>query len=110
MAQAAVADGQGRLGHVAAAFAQQMRGAFHPHLPHGWSELGGLGGGEEGQSAAEMALRVALKAVPPRGELTAGDLARAYAGTGRAVDAQKAVMVAPWEKAGWQALGAAVKG
>ncbi|KAH6623552.1 hypothetical protein F5144DRAFT_632881 [Chaetomium tenue] len=83
---------------------------FHPHLPHGWSELGGLGGGEEGQSAAEMALRVALKAVPPRGDLAAGDLARAYAGTGRAVDAQKAVMVAPWEKAGWLALGEVVKG
>ncbi|EAQ83280.1 hypothetical protein CHGG_09684 [Chaetomium globosum CBS 148.51] len=83
---------------------------FHPHLPHGWSELGGLGAGEEGQSAAEMALRVALKAVPPRGDLAAGDLARAYAGTGRAMDAQKAVMVAPWEKAGWLALGEVVKG
>jgi superkiller protein 3 len=82
---------------------------FHPYLPHGWAGLGGLGG-EEGKSAAEMALRVALKGVAPRGDLAAEDLARAYAGTGRAVDAQTAVMVAPWEKAGWQTLGEVVKG
>jgi superkiller protein 3 len=82
---------------------------FHPYLPHGWAELGAFGG-EEGKSAAEMALRVALKGVAPRGDLAAEDLARAYAGTGRAVDAQTAVMVAPWEKAGWQALGEVVKG
>lgn len=82
---------------------------FHPHLPHGWAELGALGGAE-GESAAEMALRVALKGVAPRGDLGAEDLARAYAGTGRAMDAQTAVMVAPWEKAGWQALGEVVKG
>ncbi|KAK4242905.1 Superkiller protein 3 [Achaetomium macrosporum] len=82
---------------------------FHPHLPHGWSELGALGG-EEGKSAAEMALRVALKGVPPRGDLGAEDLARAYAGTGRAKDAQVAIMVAPWERSGWQALGDAVTG
>ncbi|KAK3290698.1 uncharacterized protein B0H64DRAFT_54354 [Chaetomium fimeti] len=96
---------------VAKAKANQARAdvMFHPHLPHGWAELRGLGG-EEGKSAAEMALRVALKAVAPRGDLAAGDLAGAYAGTGRAMDAQKAVMVAPWEKAGWQALGEVVKG
>ncbi|KAL2254979.1 hypothetical protein VTK26DRAFT_4436 [Humicola hyalothermophila] len=92
---------------------------FHPWLPHGWSEIAALGGGEEqvegevaeGKSAAaEMAVRVALKAVPPRGELAAEDLALAYAGTGRARDAQTAVMVAPWEKAGWAALGSVVRG
>lgn len=77
---------------------------FHPYLPHGWSELAVLGG-EEGRSAAEMALRVAVKGVPPRGELGPEELARAYAGTSRVTDAQAAIMVAPWEKAGWQALG-----
>ena len=109
--RAVAAFGQGD-GDVEEAKANQARAdvMFHPHLPHGWSELRGLGGGEEGQSAAEMALRVALKAVPPRGDLAAGELARAYAGTGRAVDAQRAVMVAPWEKAGWLALGEVVKG
>ncbi|KAL2143472.1 hypothetical protein VTI28DRAFT_10393 [Corynascus sepedonium] len=82
---------------------------LHPHLPHGWAELRVLGG-EEGKSAAEMALRVASKGVPPRGDVAAEDLAGAYAGTGRPVDAQKAIMVAPWKKTGWQALGEVVKG
>lgn len=82
---------------------------FHPYLPHGWSELGALGG-EEGESAAEMALRVASKGVAPRGDLAAEDLARAYAGTGRVRDAQTAIMVAPWEKSGWLGLGEVVKG
>jgi superkiller protein 3 len=110
--RAIAAFGQGDGDNSEEAKANQARAdvMFHPHLPHGWSELRGLGGGEEGQSAAEMALRVALKAVPPRGDLAAGDLARAYAGTGRAMDAQRAVMVAPWEKAGWLALGEVVKG
>ncbi|GAB1317571.1 Superkiller protein 3 [Madurella fahalii] len=82
---------------------------FHPYLPHGWAELGALGG-EEGESAAEMALRVASKGVAPRGGLVAEDLARAYAGTGRVRDAQTAVMVAPWEKSGWLGLREVVSG
>lgn len=81
---------------------------FHPYLPHGWQELAALGG-DEAKSAAGMALRVALKGVAPRGDLAAEDLAQAYAGTGRAVDAQTAVLVAPWEKAGWLALGDVVR-
>lgn len=80
----------------------------YPYLPHGWSELAALGG-SEAEGVAEMALRVARRGVPPRGDLEAGDLADAYAGTGRAVDAQTAIMVAPWEKSGWVALGEAVK-
>ncbi|KAK0649444.1 hypothetical protein B0T16DRAFT_325052 [Cercophora newfieldiana] len=81
----------------------------YPYLPHGWSELAALGG-SEAEGAAEMALRVAQKGVPPRGDLGAEDLAGAYAGTGRVVDAQTAIMVAPWERSGWVALGQAVKG
>lgn len=77
---------------------------YYPYLPHGWSELSALGG-EEGEFAARMALRVAQKGVPPRGSLGAEDLARTYAGTGRAADAQTAIMVAPWEQSGWMALG-----
>ncbi|KAK4192216.1 hypothetical protein QBC35DRAFT_399909 [Podospora australis] len=83
---------------------------FHPYLPHGWSELAVQGGGEEGEGASEMALRVAMKGVAPRGDLPAEELAKAYAGTGRAADAQIAVMVAPWEKAGWTSLGTAISG
>jgi superkiller protein 3 len=81
---------------------------LHPHLPHGWSELSSLAVGEEAQSAAEMSLRVARRGVPPRGDLGAADLAKAYAGTGRAADAQTSIMVAPWSVEGWLALGDAV--
>ncbi|KAK4032906.1 hypothetical protein C8A01DRAFT_40647 [Parachaetomium inaequale] len=110
--RAVAAFGKGGAGDdVEEAKADQARAdvMLHPYLPHGWAELRGVGG-EEGKSVAEMALRVALKGVAPRGDLAAEDLARAYAGTGRAVDAQKAVMVAPWERAGWVALGEVVKG
>ncbi|CRK20933.1 hypothetical protein BN1723_012202 [Verticillium longisporum] len=58
--------------------------------------------------AADTALRVALKAVPPRGTLEAADLARAYAGTGKAADAQIAIHLAPWARQGWTALRDAV--
>jgi superkiller protein 3 len=81
---------------------------YYPYLPHGWSELAAVGG-KEGQTAAEMALRVAQKGVPPRGELGAEALALAYAGTGRAADAQTAIMVAPWDKSGWVTLGNVVR-
>lgn len=102
-------EGEGRDAGEAKADQARADVMFHPYLPHGWAELAAAGD-EEGESAAEMALRVALKGVAPRGDLAAEDLARAYAGTGRAVDAQTAVMVAPWETAGWQALGEVVRG
>ncbi|KAM7220710.1 Superkiller protein 3 [Rhypophila decipiens] len=82
---------------------------YYPYLPHGWSEVAALAG-EEGEGASEMALRVARKGIPPRGDLQAEELAVAYAGTCRAADAQMAIMVSPWEKAGWRALGDAVRG
>ncbi|KAK3384971.1 hypothetical protein B0H63DRAFT_175518 [Podospora didyma] len=82
---------------------------LHPYLPHGWSEIAEVGG-EESEGASDMALRVALKGIPPWGHLEGEDLARAYAGTRRAADAQIAVMVAPWDKFGWLALGDVVKG
>ncbi|AEO59944.1 hypothetical protein MYCTH_2308658 [Thermothelomyces thermophilus ATCC 42464] len=106
---AAFGKGEGQEEEEAKADQARVDVMLHPHLPHGWAELGGAGG-EEGKSAAEMAVRVALKGVPPRGDVAAEDLARAYAGTGRAMDAQRAIVVAPWEKAGWQALGEVVKG
>ena len=108
--RAIAAAGKGEGADAAEATANQARAdvMFHPHLPHGWGELSRLGGGE-GERAAEMALRVALKGVAPRGDLGAEELARAYAGTGRARDAQTAVMVAPWERRGWEALGEVVR-
>ncbi|KAB5575276.1 tetratricopeptide [Coniochaeta sp. 2T2.1] len=83
---------------------------LRPYLPHGWSELVAEVGGDqkEAEGAAQLAVRVARKGVPPRGDLGAEDLARAYAGTGLVADAQIAVVAAPWEREGWGALGEAV--
>lgn len=80
---------------------------LQPHLPHGWSKLTDIMGDEY---PAEMALKVALRAVPPRGTLDASGLSKAYAGTGRAADAQISIMLAPWDEQGWQALGEAISG
>ncbi|KAK4444986.1 Superkiller protein 3 [Podospora aff. communis PSN243] len=96
-------------GVLAGASQAQTDTMFYPYLPHGWSELAALGG-SDAEGAAEMALRVAQKGVPPRGDLGAKDLAKAYAGTVKVVDAQTAIMVAPWEKSGWVALGETVRG
>ena len=74
-----------------------------PSEMHGWSQMAALAeAGDEGP--AEMALLTALRSVPPRGGLEADGLARACAGTGRLADAQRAVMVAPWVKDGWDVL------
>ncbi|GKT43402.1 superoxide dismutase [Cu-Zn] [Colletotrichum spaethianum] len=78
-----------------------------PHLPHGWSNLAEFGGE---QHAAEMALTVAKKGAPPRGALEAEDLAKAYAGTGVAADAQTAIFLSPWKTDGWNSLREAVYG
>ncbi|RKU44512.1 Superkiller protein 3 [Coniochaeta pulveracea] len=83
---------------------------LRPYLPHGWSELSDVADADEAHKAAEMAVTLAKKGVPPKGELDADDLARAYAGTGRAADGQTAVIVAPWAKEGWTAISEAVRG
>ncbi|EFQ27501.1 tetratricopeptide [Colletotrichum graminicola] len=80
---------------------------LYPHLPHGWSNLAEFGGE---QHAAEMALTVAKKGAPPRGTLEAEDLAKAYAGTGSAADAQTAIFLSPWMADGWNSLREAVCG
>lgn len=78
---------------------------LHPHLPHGWSRVAELTGEEY---PADMALKVALKAIPPRGQLGAVELADAYAGTGKVTNAQIAIFIAPWNSSGWESLGSAV--
>jgi superkiller protein 3 len=78
---------------------------LHPNQPHGWSRLAELG---EDEYAADMALNTAIKAVPPHGDLDAGELAKAFAGTGKVGDAQKAAILSPWSKDGWDALGGAL--
>ncbi|KAI1821182.1 tetratricopeptide-like protein [Xylaria intraflava] len=80
---------------------------LYPHLPHGWSRLAEVSGEEH---PAEMALKVALKSIPPKGDLGAADVARAYAGTGSVADAQAAILIAPWARGGWESIGSAVAG
>jgi superkiller protein 3 len=74
---------------------------LHPNQPHGWSWLAEI---EGDKYAADMALKTASKAVPPRGMIEASDLSVAFTGTGKLGDAQKAVMLAPWAKIAWKAL------
>ncbi|KAI9723608.1 MAG: hypothetical protein M1812_000908 [Candelaria pacifica] len=70
-----------------------------PAQPQGWSRLAAA---TADPYPAEMALKMSLRSVPPRGPLRAEDLAKAFAGTARVADAQRAVMIAPWVKEGWE--------
>ncbi|OCL11623.1 protein prenylyltransferase [Glonium stellatum] len=72
-----------------------------PSKAHGWAQLADFG---EDIFPAQMALRTAEKAVPPLGPLSAVNLATAFAGTGSLGDAQRAIALAPWVAAGWNAL------
>ena len=72
-----------------------------PSQPYGWSQLARL---SEESYPAEIAVLTAAKACPPRGLLDAIDLAKAYSGTRRYDDAQRAIMYAPWNAQGWEAL------
>lgn len=88
-----------------------------PAKPQGWMELAEAAseveGSEKGRGtafAADMALKTALRNVPPRGELEAGELALAYAVSGRRAEAQVGVVVAPWKAEGWQALADGLEG
>lgn len=80
---------------------------LYPSMPHGWAKLAESSGEEY---PAEMAFKVASKGIPPRGVLSATDLADAYAGTARAADAQISIFIAPWATSGWESLSDAVSG
>lgn len=81
---------------------------LYPQLPHGWTNLGDVADVEQ-EFARKMAVTVAVKAAPPKGNLAAEDLASAYGCTGHAADAQAGIMFAPWSSDGWQSLGDAVR-
>lgn len=72
-----------------------------PSQPQGWTQLAEL---SNEIHPAEMAILATAKAVPPRGSLNAEDLCKAYAGTNRLGDAQRAIMVAPWLAEGWKSF------
>ncbi|KAG2413764.1 hypothetical protein HFD88_002953 [Aspergillus terreus] len=88
-----------RLGEATAAV---MRA---PYQPQGWMELSAA---SSEAAPAEMGVKRALRSVPPRGHLDAVDLSDAYAQTGKASDALRAIMVAPWKQSGWEELKHAV--
>ena len=72
-----------------------------PGLPEGWVALS-----EASQESypAEMAIKTALQNIPPKGDLGATDLCKAYAHTGWREDSLRSIMVAPWEVDGWAEL------
>ena len=72
-----------------------------PSQPYGWNQLAGL---SDETYPADMAVLTAIKSAPPGGDLTAKDLARAYAGAPGVENAQISIMLAPWTAHGWSAL------
>lgn len=74
---------------------------LRPWKPQGWGELARV---TEDGFPAEAAIQTAVRNVPPHGTLDAEGVCRAFAGTGRVGDAQRAVMIAPWMKEGWEAF------
>ncbi|KAH9222212.1 hypothetical protein DL95DRAFT_441413 [Leptodontidium sp. 2 PMI_412] len=80
---------------------------LHPNQPHGWNRLAEI---ESDAYTADMTLKTALKAIPPRGQLDSEDLAKAFAGMGKIGGAQKAIMISPWGSHGWDSLGDALAG
>lgn len=72
-----------------------------PAEPQGWSELAAATGDSY---PSEMSLINAQGQVPPGGNLSASFLSKAYAGTGKRMDALLSIVVAPWEAGGYEAL------
>ncbi|KIW69302.1 hypothetical protein PV04_05184 [Phialophora macrospora] len=68
-----------------------------PGQPQGWLELAQAVGSHDARYVAEMAVLNAERQIPPGGDLTVDDLARAYEGTGETEDILKAKMLAPWK-------------
>lgn len=68
---------------------------LNPEQPQGWLELAKL---TEDEYVSEMAVRNALKQIPPGGTLSSEELARTYAITGRQEDLARATMLAPWSR------------
>ncbi len=75
-----------------------------PYASYGWTQLASLCEEDHFAYPAEMALKTAQRAVPPRGSLAPSMLAEAYSATGRVKDAQTAIVVAPWSRAGWNSF------
>ena len=81
--------------------ASQSGVLLKPDHPAAWINLAELSGDI---FAAEMALKTAQKTVPPLGTIETAKLAKAFAGLGTIGDAQRAIVLAPWETAGWELI------
>jgi superkiller protein 3 len=93
--RAALPEDTRRVGEATAAV------MLSPSQPAGWMELSSA---VQSLYPGDMALDRALKNVPPHGNLEAADLSDAYAQTGKAGDALRAIMIAPWKGNGWEEL------
>jgi superkiller protein 3 len=89
----------------AAVGAAQTATLLNPERSQAWTELSQLSGDAY---AAEMALQTAQKAVPPNGDSSATDLAHAFSGAGTVADAQRAMVLAPWDVVGWETMADAL--
>ncbi|GAB7332739.1 hypothetical protein MBLNU13_g04480t1 [Cladosporium sp. NU13] len=89
----------------AALAAAQTAALLNPERSHAWTQLAQLSGDAY---AAEMALQTAQKAVPPNGDADATELAHAFAGVGTIADAQRAMVLAPWDAVGWEVMAEAL--
>lgn len=78
-----------------------------PDQPQGWMELSAA---SNELHPAEMAVKRALRSVPPHSNLDADDLSEAFTQTGKAGDALRAIMYAPWKQDGWEELNHVVSG
>ena len=78
-----------------------------PGQPFGWSDLAAL---SDDMYPADMAVVNAVRNIPPRGDLNAEELSKAYAQTGRRGDALQAIVVAPWKLDGWELLAISLSG
>lgn len=76
-----------------------------PGQPQGWMELADA---SQEVYPARMTVERAKRSIPPRGTLEAVDLSQALSQTGKATDALRAIMVAPWKRNGWEELRHAV--
>jgi superkiller protein 3 len=64
---------------------------------------------EDAQAATDMALLLAERKVPPRGDVNGKELAEALARTGRLADVQTALMMWPGSVEAWKALGGCIE-
>lgn len=76
-----------------------------PGQPTGWMELSAT---SDVPYPAAMSVERALRRVPPHGNLDASDLGQAYAQTGNALDAYRAIMISPSRQEGWEGLSHAM--